>query len=112
MTASLLSFGIALGRLDPKALKLGASGLIMAILGGAIITPWMASVIGNPESAWCALVKCCGYATEWDPDLRLTQESLRASFAIPALCFAVVGLYALCFMERRQQRCRPADAQG
>ena len=72
----------------------------------------MASVIGNPKSAWCALVKCCGYATEWDPDLRLTQESLRASFAIPALCFAVVGLYALCFMERRQQRCRPADAQG
>ena len=47
-----------------------------------------------------------------DPDLRLTQESLRASFAIPALCFAVVGLYALCFMERRQQRCRPANAQG
>ncbi len=103
-------YGIALGRLDPKALKLGASGLIMAILGGAIITPWMASVIGNPDSAWCALVKCCGFATEWDPDLRLTQESLRASFAIPAVCFAVVGLYALCFMERRRRAATAGDA--
>ena len=40
-------YGIALGKLDQKALKLGASGLIMAILGGAIITPWMSDVIGS-----------------------------------------------------------------
>ncbi len=94
-------YGIALGKLDPKSLKLGASGLIMAILGGAIITPWMAGVIGNPSSWWCSLVKCCGYATEWDTNLRLCQESLRASFVIPAICFAVVGVYAVCFMERK-----------
>ena len=92
-------YGIALGNLDPKALKLGASGLIMAILGGAIITPWMAGVIENPNSAWCALVKGCHFATEWDTNLRLCQESLRASFAIPALCFAIVGLYAVIFRK-------------
>lgn len=40
-------YGIALEGLDQKAVKLGASGLIMAILGGAIITPWMSGVIGS-----------------------------------------------------------------
>ena len=91
-------YGIALGGLDPKALKLGASGLIMAILGGAIITPWMASIIENSSSAWVSLVP--GFSLEWDPDLKLTQASLRASFAVPAICFAVVGAYALAFSAR------------
>lgn len=92
-------YGLALGGLDPKALKLGASGLIMAILGGAIVTPWMADILGNPQSMWCALVP--GFSTEWDPDLKLCAASLRASFVVPAICFAVVGLYAVCFAGRR-----------
>ncbi len=92
-------YGIALGGLDPKALKLGASGLIMSILGGAIITPWMADIIGDPRSAWCSLVP--GFATDWDSGLRLCQASLRASFAVPAICFAVVGIYAVCFIGSR-----------
>jgi len=91
-------YGIALGGLDPKALKLGASGLIMAILGGAIITPWMASIIENASSAWISIVP--GFSLEWDSNLKLTQASLRASFAVPAICFAVVGVYALAFMKR------------
>ena len=95
-------YGLALGGLDPKALKLGASGLIMAILGGAIVTPWMASILGNPGSAWCALVP--GFATDWDANLRLCQTSLRASFAVPAICFAVVGAYALLFSKRKGQQ--------
>ena len=88
-------YGMALGGLDPKVVKLGASGLIMAILGGAIVTPWMAGVIGDAGSAWCSLVP--GFATDWDANLKLTQTSLRASFFIPAICFAVVGAYALAF---------------
>ena len=88
-------YGIALGDLDAKAQKLGASGLIMAILGGAIITPWMADVIGNVNSFWCNLVP--GFATVWDENLKLTQTTLRASFVIPAICFAVVLIYALIF---------------
>ena len=88
-------YGIALGGLDPKALKLGAAGLIMSILGGAIITPWMADVIGNANSAWCALTP--SFSSAWDANLKLTQMSLRASFAVPAVCFAVVCAYALAF---------------
>jgi FHS family L-fucose permease-like MFS transporter len=91
-------YGIALGGLDQKALKLGASGLIMAILGGAIITPWMAGIIGNAQSVWCKLVP--GFATEWDTDLQLTQMSLRASFVVPAICFAVVLAYSLIFSKK------------
>ena len=91
-------YGIALGGLDQKAVKLGASGLIMAILGGAIITPWMAGIIGNADSVWCGLVP--GFATEWDTNLRLTQMSLRASFVVPAICFAVVLVYSLLFIRR------------
>jgi FHS family L-fucose permease-like MFS transporter len=90
-------YGIALGGLDQKALKLGASGLIMAILGGAIITPWMAGIIGDADSFWCRLVP--GFAAGWDANLKLTQMSLRASFIVPAICFAVVGLYALVFRK-------------
>jgi len=92
-------YGIALGNLDPKALKLGASGLIMAILGGAIITPWMADIIGNVDSVWCKLVP--GFATDWDTNLKLSQMSLRASFVVPAICFAVVLVYALVFRSNK-----------
>ena len=88
-------YGLALGDLDAKAQKLGASGLIMAILGGAIITPWMADVIGNVNSVWCKIVP--GFATVWDENLKLTQTTLRASFVIPAICFAVVFVYAMIF---------------
>ena len=88
-------YGIALGGLDQKPLKLGASGLIMAILGGAIITPWMARIIGDTGSLWCRLVG--GFDTAWDVNLKLSQTSLRASFVVPAICFAVVLAYALVF---------------
>lgn len=91
-------YGIALGGLDQRALKLGASGLIMAILGGAIITPWMAGIIGNTDSLWCKLVP--SFATEWDTNLKLTQMSLRASFIVPAICFAVVLAYSLIFAKK------------
>ena len=94
-------YGIALGNLDPKALKLGASGLIMAILGGAIITPWMADIIGNANSVWCGLVP--SFSSEWDVNLRLSQMSLRASFIVPVICFAVVGLYALAFSGKSKR---------
>jgi FHS family L-fucose permease-like MFS transporter len=88
-------YGIALGNLDQKAVKLGAAGLIMAILGGAIITPWMANIIGDASSLFTYFVP--NASTEWSPDLKLSQATLRASFFVPAICFAVVGLYAFIF---------------
>jgi FHS family L-fucose permease-like MFS transporter len=93
-------YGIALGGLDPKSVKLGAAGLIMAILGGAIITPWMAGVIGDGSSFFASLVP--GFSTDWDVNLKLSQTSLRASFFVPAICFAVVGIYALAFKTEKK----------
>jgi FHS family L-fucose permease-like MFS transporter len=93
-------YGIALGGLEEKSLKLGAAGLIMSILGGAIITPWMAGIIGDAGSVFTRLVP--SFSTEWDVNLRLSAATLRASFFVPAICFAVVGVYALVF--RRPSR--------
>ena len=92
-------YGIALGGLDQKAVKLGASGLIMAILGGAIITPWMAGIIGDPASVWCKLTSM--FDATWDENLKLSTMSLRASFIVPAICFAVVGIYAALFSRKQ-----------
>lgn len=103
-------YGLALGGLDPKALKLGSSGLIMAILGGAVITPWMAQIISTPDSTWCSLVR--GFSSAWDANLKLSQTSLRASFAVPAICFAVVGVYALCFGAKEDRGGESAAYEG
>ena len=91
-------YGIALGCLDQRSVKLGASGLIMAILGGAIITPWMADIIGNVNSVWCRLTPM--FDSAWDADLKLCNMSLRASFVVPAICFAVVFVYAMIFNRK------------
>ena len=88
-------YGIALGGMDERAHKIGAAGLIMAIVGGALLTPWMAQIIGDPGSAWTRLVPM--FSSEWDTNLKLTQASLRASFIVPAICFAVVLAYACIF---------------
>ena len=95
-------YGIALGGIDPKAHKLGAAGLIMAIIGGALLTPWMAQIIGNPTSLWCKLTPM--FNTAFDEALKLTQASLRAAFIVPAICFAVVLVYALMFTTKKSNQ--------
>ncbi len=85
-------YGIALGGLGNEV-KLGAAGLIMAILGGAIITPWMAGCIDN--GTLNALVPM--YDTAVDATLNTSSAAVRSAFAVPALCFAVVLAYALIF---------------
>lgn len=62
-------YGIALDGVSGDNAKLGASGLIMAILGGALITPLQALVSDN--------------------------FGISASFAIPLVCFLIVLVYAL-----------------
>ena len=91
-------YGMALGGLDPRAFRLGAAGLIMSILGGAIITPWMGAVAGSESSAWFALVP--GFDAVRNLDLQVSCQSIRASFAVPAICFAVVLAYSLAFMKK------------
>ena len=90
-------YGIALGGLEEKSLKLGAAGLIMSILGGAVITPWMADIIGDADSLFTRLVP--SFSAEWDANLKLSAATLRASFFVPAVCFAVVGFYAFVFRK-------------
>ena len=66
-------YGIALGGIsegpNPEDTKIGASGLIMAILGGALITPLQAMVSDH--------------------------SSIYISYLVPAICFIVVFAYAL-----------------
>ena len=92
-------YGIALGGIDSKAHKLGAAGLIMAIVGGALLTPWMASIIGDADGLWTKLVPM--FSSEWDTNLKLSPMSLRASFIVPVICFAVVLAYALTFRAKK-----------
>lgn len=63
-------YGIALNCIDPSDAKIGASGLIMAILGGALITPLQAIVSDY-------------------------TGSIAISFCIPLVCFFIVFIYAL-----------------
>ena len=93
-------YGIGLGGIDPRAHKLGAAGLIMAIVGGALLTPWMAAIIDNP-GWWANLVPM--FDKTVDPNLHASSMSLRASFVVPAICFAVVFVYAIVFKGKRKQ---------
>ncbi len=67
-------YGIALGSVNdsehPGDTKIGASGLIMAILGGALLTPLQGMVSD-------------------------ATGSINISYIVPLCCFAVVLLYAL-----------------
>ena len=90
-------YGIALGGLNQRDVKLGAAGLIMAILGGALITPWMAGIIGDAESCWLGLT--AAFDNTWDTNLGTSSAAVRASFIVPTICFAVVLLYSLIFRK-------------
>ena len=91
-------YGIALGGIDSRAHKIGAAGLIMAIVGGALLTPWMAQIIGSQNSIWAKLTYM--FDSTWDTNLKLSNASLRASFIVPVICFAVVLAYSLIFSKK------------
>ncbi len=90
-------YGIALGGLNSRIVKLGAAGLIMAILGGAVITPWMGSIVESAGSCWLALTP--GADSTWDYILSTSDQSVRAAFIVPAICFTVVLVYSLMFRK-------------
>lgn len=69
-------YGIALDGLGDDA-KLGSAGLILAIGGGCIMTPLQGRIIDLPAF-----------------DLGFRElTSVRASFALPLICFVVIALY-------------------
>ncbi len=65
-------YGIALQGLGDDA-KFGAAGLIMSILGGAVLPPLQASFIDMGTIA--------------------TMPAVNLSFAIPFICFVVIAIY-------------------
>ena len=67
-------YGVALTGLGP-ATKFGAAGLVMAIVGGAIMPLVQGKIVDATSAAF--------------------------SFIVPAACFAVVGLYALYDLKAR-----------
>lgn len=82
-------YGIALKNLGEEV-KVGAAGLIMAILGGAVITPIMGKFIDN------------GALSNIAPTFTGAEAAIRSSFLVPVICFAVVLIYSLCFRDRKE----------
>ena len=65
-------YGVALQGLGDDA-KLGAAGLIMAILGGSVLPPVQAALI-DQQTLW-------------------GMPAVNASFVLPLICFAVIVVY-------------------
>lgn len=79
-------YGIALEGLSPNDAKLGSAGLIFAIVGGAVMPRLQGSMIDG--EGWTLG--------------SMQLESVRISFILPVVCFAVVALYG--FLTARQAR--------
>lgn len=88
-------YGIALSGLSSRTVKLGAAGLIIAILGGAVITPWMGEIIEQGSSSWLALVPHAD--NTYNTALHTSSQAIRASFIVPAICFFIVLAYSVLF---------------
>jgi FHS family L-fucose permease-like MFS transporter len=69
-------YGIALRGLGDDA-KLGAAGLIMAILGGSVMPPMQGAIID---------LQTVGFGG-------FSFAAVRASFVLPLICFAVITHY-------------------
>ncbi len=75
-------YGIALRGLGDEV-KLGAAGLIMAIVGGALITPLQGQFIDAGTLSFLA----SGFSAE--------EAAVRTSYFVPFVCMVVVFLYAV-----------------
>ncbi|MDE5922125.1 MAG: MFS transporter, partial [Muribaculum sp.] len=76
-------YGIALEGMPPAYNKIAASGLIMAILGGALLTPLQA----------------------WISDM----AGISTSFIVSLLCFVVILVYASAIVYSRKKSLIYAD---
>ncbi len=74
-------YGIALNGMGDEA-KLGSAGLVMAIVGGALMPPLQASILDWGGEGFADL-QLFGYIPE-----------VRLSFLLPALCLGVVAIYS------------------
>lgn len=79
-------YGIALRNLGPEV-KFGAAGLIMSIVGGAIITPIM---------GWLVDTNALGFTVS---GFDAVETAIRSAFYLPILCFAIVLAYSIAFRK-------------
>ena len=77
-------YGIALRNLGPEV-KFGAAGLIMAILGGAVVPPVMGWLVDSGVLNFLI----SGFSVE--------EASIRTAYYFPIVCFAIVLIYSLAF---------------
>ena len=75
-------YGISLGKLNNEESKIGSAGLVMAIVGGALMPKLQATIIDIG-----------GYDVN---DIRfLGVSEINLSFILPALCFIYIARYGL-----------------
>ena len=67
----------------------------------------MAGVISAQKSVFFKLVPMMDFT--WDANLRTSSGALRASFFVPAICFAVMFAYAVIFKDSRRRQAEPAE---
>lgn len=82
-------YGIALKGLGEEEVKLGAAGLIMAILGGALITPYQGRLIDS------------GSISSLVPMYSGVEAAVRSSYFVAIVCLTVILIYAL-FNSRKK----------
>ena len=68
-------YGIALDGLDGDQMTIGAAGLVEAIVGGALLPPLQGAII--------------------DKGIILGMPAVNVSYALPFVCFLIVGIYGL-----------------
>ncbi|MDG3583854.1 L-fucose:H+ symporter permease [Galbibacter pacificus] len=74
-------YGIALDGLSEEDSKIGAAGLVMAIVGGALL-PQLQGILIDLGGAGVSDIKILGIS------------EINFSFVLPAICFLMVALYA------------------
>ena len=80
-------YGIALENVEPVDANLGAAFLVMAIVGGACMPVLQGSIIDMGGSA----------------HVLFGLPSVNVSYALPLLCFVIIGIYGLrCFFAQRK----------
>lgn len=125
-------YGLALDGLTPNDAKLGSAGLIMAIVGGAImpvlqggiidtgklsfglqwIERWAVSLgLVDAELTDSSVVYPEGASSAFDainglvldiPMAAVHAETVRASFILPVVCFVVIALYGFAVAGKKQ----------
>ncbi|MBP2025590.1 L-fucose:H+ symporter permease [Peptoniphilus stercorisuis] len=83
-------YGIALKDMGEEV-KIGAAGLIMAILGGAVIAPLMGKFIDNGTFSTLAF------------SFSGVEAAVRTSYFTAAICFLVIFIYSIFNMEKKQK---------